>query len=153
MTLHELLEDLREGEVPVGSVSMEPYAGALSGGKRILLKLSKKGKRTAFDKTMATEAASLKPKVGGMGFPYQLATRGVSEMNVLTRGLKIRAHELDKMAEVLRNTGGVTMKQQSWLDRHVLHPVTHIRDELDRIKAKTHKAFFEDLEALAALME
>lgn len=159
MTIHELLEDLREGEVPAGPVDMEPYTGALSGGKRILIKLTRnKGKRIAFDKPMTTEGVfhddpPLVPKVGAMGFPAQLATRGVSEMNVLTRGLKFRAQDLDKMAEVLKGTGGVTMKQQAWLDRNVLHPVTRINDQLDAIKAKTKKAFFEDLEALAALME
>lgn len=93
-----------------------------------------------------------RPQVGQLGFPHKLATRGVKEMNVLTRGLKYRAVELDKKSEVLKGTGGVTMKQQSWLDRHVLHPVTKINNQLDAINAKVKTAFFEDHAPLGELL-
>jgi hypothetical protein len=173
--LNELLAELRElaieGEVPAGGVAMEPYAGALSGGKRILIKLSRppidikkrlkamaKRKGEPLEKVGMDEVRAPKPKpppknkVGQAGFPTKLATRGVKEMNVLTRGLKYKAVELDKKSEVLKDTGGVTMKQQSWLDRNVLHPVTRINDQLDRMNAKVKKAFFESATPLGELL-
>lgn len=99
------------------------------------------------------ELTPKKPSVGGVGFPHSMTDRGVVELHVLTQGLRLRAVELDKMAEVLKSTGGVTMKQQQWLDRNVLHPVTAVNDNLDRIKGKMKRSFFEDLDALEALME
>jgi hypothetical protein len=141
-TLRELLRELVEGEVPGGPVTTEPYPGALEYG---LKQLDKKDRnRFRKRKRAALRLAGFAEAIGQEGFPEKLATRGVKEMNVLTRGLKYRAVELDKKSEVLKHTGGVTMKQQAWLDRNVLHPVTRVNNQLDMINAKLRKTFFED---------